>query len=127
MNSIGDTSGTVGQIFRGVVTAVLITLVGVLVFAFVLSVTDLSDSVIKPVNQFIKLLSVFFGCFLSVGRERGLIKGGLIGLLSAVFSVLLFALISGSSISWITVLIDSLFGTAMGCVSGVITSIIKLR
>ena len=63
MNSIGDTSGTVGQIVRGVVTAVLITLVGVLVFAFVLSVTDLSDSVIKPVNQFIKLLSVFLVVF----------------------------------------------------------------
>ena len=65
------------QVVKGVITALVITLLGVLIFAFVLSVTSLSNQVIKPVNQFIKLLAVFFGCFLSVKEGKGFAKVGL--------------------------------------------------
>lgn len=110
-----------GQILKGVIIALLITLVSVLIFALILSLASLSDKIIKPINQFIKLISVFFGCFLSVRNSRFILKGGLIGLLSALLSGLLFALIAGSGLTFLTLLIDLIFATVMGAISGAIT------
>ncbi|MBE5742798.1 MAG: TIGR04086 family membrane protein [Clostridiales bacterium] len=108
------------QVLRGVVTAILITLISVLLFSLVLSLTNLNENVIKPVNQFIKLLSVFFGCFISVRGEKGFIKGGLIGLISSILTVLLFSLLSGG-INWFGVIIDIVCAFLMGAISGAIS------
>ena len=113
--------GFASQILKGVVTAILVTLIGVLLFAFILSFIDLSSSVIKPVNQFIKLSAIFLGCMLSIKESRAVVKGGLIGLLSTVFCFLLFCLIAGSVSSLVGFIIDLSFGTLMGILSGVIT------
>lgn len=113
------------QVFRGVITAVLITLVGVLLFALVLHLTDLGDGVIRPVNQIIKLLSIFFGVFLSVYEDKFFVKGGLIGLLSTLFTFLIFALISGGAVFGWGFLIDLVFGFLMGSISGLITMRVK--
>lgn len=110
------------QIFKGVAIAVLITLVSVLIFAFVLSVANLPDKVIKPTNQFIKTLSVLFAVLFTVREGGFLIKGGLIGLLSAFFTVLIFALIAGSGVTFLTFLLDLTFGFLTGLISGALTS-----
>ena len=109
------------QIFKGVVIAVLITLVSVLIFAFVLSVANLPDKVIKPTNQFIKTFSVLFAVLFTAREGRFLIKGGLIGLLSAFFTVLLFALIASLGVTFLTVLLDLAFGFLTGLISGALT------
>ncbi len=110
------------QIFKGVAIAVLITLVSVLIFAFVLSVANLPDKVIKPTNQFVKTLSVLFAVLFTAREGRFLIKGGLIGLLSAFFTILIFALIAGSGVTFLTFLLDLTFGFLTGLISGALTS-----
>ncbi|MBR2337414.1 MAG: TIGR04086 family membrane protein [Clostridia bacterium] len=120
MRIINSENGFLMQILKGVITALIITLISVLIFAFILNVCNLSDKVIKPVNQFIKLISILLSCFVSVKRERFLLKGGLIGFLSAILSALLFALIAGAVTSWLTVFIDVAFGLLMGALSGLI-------
>jgi len=115
----------ISQVIRGVVTAILITLIGVLIFAFILSVTNLSDGIIKPINQIIKLFAVFLGCFSSVKGEKGFLKGGLIGLISTLITILLFAIISGGLYGVIGVLIDSVCGLIMGILSGAIAVNLK--
>ena len=110
------------SVFKGVIITLLITLVSVLLFAFVLSVANLSDKVIKPTNQIIKTVSVLLGVVLTVRESRFLIKGGLIGLLSAFFSVLLFSLIASVAISFATVMIDLSFGFLTGALSGLMAS-----
>lgn len=110
--------GTLWQIFRGVVIAVLITLISVLIFAFILSASNLSDKVIKPTNQCIKTLSVVVAVFLVVREGKFLLKGGLIGLLSALFSILLFALIAGTNITVLASFVDVAFGFLIGLISG---------
>ena len=117
----------VSQIFKGVITAVLVTLVGVLLFAFILSFVDLSGAVIKPVNQFIKLSAVFLGCFFIIKDDSAVLKGGLIGLLSTIFCFLLFCLIAGAVASWLGFLIDVVVGTIMGVLSGVLTVLSSRR
>ena len=114
-------NGFLFQIFKGVVIALLITLVSVLVFAFILSVANLSDKAIKPTNQVIKTVSILLAVVFTVREGGFLIKGGLIGLLSALFSALLFSLIAGVVTSWLTVLIDVGFGFLIGILSGALT------
>lgn len=116
-----QTKNNFSQVLRGVISAMLITLIGVLLFAFILNFTNLSDGVIRPINQIIKLLAIFFGCFFSVKDDGGFFKGGLIGLLSTLFTFLLFGLISGGLSFGIGLLIDLVFGFLMGAISGVIT------
>ena len=108
------------SVFKGVIISLLITLFSVLLFAFILTVANLSDKVIKPTNQIIKTVSVLVGVVLAVREGRFLIKGGLIGLLSAFFSVLLFSLIASLETSFVTILIDLSFGFLTGALSGLI-------
>ena len=110
-----------GQIFKGVITGLLISLGGVLAFAFVIELASLGDSVIRPVNQLIKLFAIFGGCAAFVKGERGFLKGAVIGCLTIVFSFLIFGLIAGSPGSFLSALIDVACGTVMGLISGVIS------
>ena len=95
-----------GQFIKGVITTVAVTLVCVLAFALVLSLTSLGDGVIRPVNQFIKLASIFCGVAMSVRGEKGFLKGLAIGFVATILSFLIFGLIGGGlSFGW-TLLID---------------------
>jgi putative membrane protein (TIGR04086 family) len=113
------------QIVRGVIAAVLITLISVLTFAFILSIASISDGVIRPVNQIIKLASVFLGCFLSIRDGSLIVKGGLIGLISTLLSALLFGLIAGGVTSVAAILVDVVFGALMGIISAIVTGLVS--
>jgi len=115
------------QILKATVNALLITLVSVLVFALIIKFASLSDSVIKPVNQMIKLVSIFLGCFISLREGKELVKGVIAGLIFTVLSFLIFSLLAGSiSFDWFTV-IDIVCGAVLGGISGVICKFRKNR
>lgn len=120
-----QSGGIFRQIIKGVITTVAITLVCVLVFAFVLSVTDLGDGIIKPVNQFIKLLSIFGGAMFSINGEKGFVKGLITGLISTVASFLIFGLIGGGLNFGLGLPIDFVCGGVMGGLSGAIAVNVK--
>lgn len=61
---------------RGVSLAIIVCLAAVLIFALVIQFTGLPESVIMPVNQFIKVLAIFIGCFFSLRGSKGWLKGG---------------------------------------------------
>lgn len=105
---------------KGVGLAVISMLFGVLVFAFIVKLTALSSGAIKAVNQFIKITSVFCGCFFTLKGKAGLIKGVIVGLFSTVIIYLIFALIGGEKVFGTGFLLDMLFGAAIGAVSGII-------
>ena len=56
------------SILKGSLTAVCVSLIGILIFAFLLKFTNISDSIISPVNQVIKGVSVFLGVFLGLKK-----------------------------------------------------------
>ena len=109
------------QTIKGVATAVVIALVSVLLFAFILDVTGLTQKAVKPINQVIKLLSVFGGCLFAVRGEKGFLKGAIIGLFATALSALIFGLIAGGIGSWWGLLIDFVCGGVMGMISGAIS------
>ncbi len=113
------------MVLKGAIITLLVTLIGVLVFAGVVKVASLNANVIKPVNQFIKTLAVFFGCFFSLKGSKGFIKGGLLGLVGTVVIYLVFALIGGNISFGASFLLDLLLGVIVGVVSGIITVNLK--
>lgn len=109
------------QVVKGVIFGVAFILAGVLLFAFIVELTSLSDKVIKPINQFIKLMAIFGGCAVAIRGEKGFLKGGIIGLAVTIISYVLFGVIGGTFGSFAVLLIDALCGIVMGVISGVIS------
>ena len=105
---------------RGVSLAIIVCLAAVLIFALVIQFTGLPESVIMPVNQFIKVLAIFIGCFFSLRGSKGWLKGGLVGLIAGGLTFLLFALLGGFP-SGLRILWDLLFCVGVGILSGIIS------
>ena len=103
------------------------SLVLVLVFAFLLKFTNISDSAIAPVNQVIKGVSIFLGVFLGLKKckELGLVSGLLIGFIYTLMAFLVFSILSGSFTFDITLLTDAVFGAVIGAICGIISVNIK--
>ena len=108
------------SVIKGTGLAVVCSLLGVLAFAVVVKFAYLSGTAVKSVNQFIKIVSVFIGCFFFLKQNNGLIKGLLIGACSTVITYLIFAIFSGGAVFSLSFLLDILFCAAIGAVSGII-------
>ncbi len=113
---------TVNWLLKGVLTAVAVTLVAVVVFAVVIGLTDISDSVIRIINQVIKVGAVFAGVYAAVpkGSDHAIRHGTVIGLVYMGAGVLLYALLSGQQVTAISWVLDILMGIAAGGLSGMI-------
>lgn len=111
-------------VLKGVVTSIFSTLIGVLIFVFIIKLTGLSSGAIRPINQVIKGVSIFIGVLVGVkGRkEKCFLKGLLIGLIYAVSSFILFSILNRSFSLNISFLVDILFLSLMGAISGIICS-----
>lgn len=115
------------SILKGCLTALCVSLVGILIFAFILKFTNISDSVINPVNQVIKGVSIFLGVFIGLKKEKemGLVSGLLIGLLFTMLAFTVFSILDGRFVFDRTLLNDMLFGGIMGAICGIICVNIK--
>jgi putative membrane protein (TIGR04086 family) len=125
MQSADGKKGVIGGILKGCFASVIITLISILIFAGVVKMANLNSSVIKAVNQFIKVLSVFLACFFTVKGKGGLIKGGIVGCASAIIVYLIFSLMGGDlSFDGLFVL-DLIFNLIVGAISGIIAVNVK--
>lgn len=117
------------QILKGSLFAVIISLIGILFFAFLIKLTGLADSWIMPINQIIKGVSIFIGVGIALKSscEKGLLKGLLIGLVYTVFAFFVFSLLNGGFTFDKSILNDVLFGAIMGGICGVIFVNLKRR
>ena len=113
------------QIIKGVIISIIICLVSVLVFAYAIKLFSLPSSIIKPVNQVVKVVAVTIGCLLSVRPPKGFVKGLLIGFFSVFLEYLIFGIISKSLGFGVSEVLDLLFGGVMGILAGIICSNIK--
>lgn len=116
-------------VFKGALNALIISLIGILLFAFIIKLTSLSDGLIKPINQIIKVISILFGCFIAFKKdgEKTVLKGGLIGLVYIVLAFVLFSLLNGSFEFSITILLDVLFGFVLGTICAMIHNLVRKK
>lgn len=119
MEKIKD-NGFIQNVVKGVANVIIITLVSVLIFAGVVKLAILNSSVIKAVNQFIKIVSIFLGCSFTIKETKGLLKGLLVGGFSTVITYLLFSLIGGGVSFGLGFMLDIFLGVIVGATSGII-------
>ncbi len=119
MGASGIKSG-IFEVVKAVLIALAFCLVAVLLFAFIIKIAALPSEVITPVNQGIKSLAVLLGCIVGLGKEKGWLKGGIVGLLTIALAYLIFSLISGTFTFGVAILLELIFGVVIGVISGVV-------
>ncbi len=115
------------SIIKGALFAVIFSLVSVLIFGLIIKFFPLNSAVIKTVNQFIKVLSVFLGCIIFSNGQTGLIKGLITGVISAAVTYLLFSLLFGSLSFGAPFIVDIMFSAVIGGISGIIAANLKAK
>ena len=102
--------------------SILISLIGILIFALFLKFVDINDGWIMPINQVIKVISIFFGVksVMKSSEGKGLVKGLILGLTYTIFAFIAFSLLSSSFVFDVTLLFDTLFGCIIGAICGII-------
>ncbi len=115
------------RILQGLLVSIGVTLACVLLFALLMQWLRPSDTVIRVVNQLIKLASIFAGVWVMVGRggDRGLMWGAALGLCYMAIGVGLYALLSGQQLPISAYLSDIAMGIAGGGIAGAILSGVK--
>ena len=116
-------------IIKGSLIALCISLVGILIFAFILKFASISDKAIRPINQIIKGVSVLVGVFVAMRKvdKMGLVGGILIGLVYTILAFVVFSILDGNFEFNLTLLNDLLFGGIMGAICGIIAVNVKRR
>ena len=110
------------SVLKSSLIAVSVSLIGILVFAFLLKFTNISDNFISPINQVIKGISIFLGVFLGFRKQKnmGLVGGLLVGFLYTIIAFVSFSLLNGSFVFDRTLLNDTIFGSIIGAICGII-------
>ena len=124
-----NTSPIVGSIAKGTLIGLCVSLILVLIFAFLLKFTNIPDTIISPVNQIIKGVSIFLGVFIGLkkSKELGLVSGLLIGFIYTFLAFLVFSILAGSFSFDVTLLTDIVFGAIIGAICGIICVNIKKK
>lgn len=108
------------SIVKGVGLALAFSLLFSVVLAYVLRVGGLSEKVVYPVTQTVKIACAFLGALTTIRGEKGWLKGGAVGLLFSMLSYLAFSAIGGDfSLTWL-ILFELLVSTFAGVVGGII-------
>ena len=117
------------QILKGVGVSLVVSLVGILVFAFVLRFVNIGDNLIKIINQVIKVLSVLLGVSLTLKKDKtkGLLKGAGVGALYTLLAYLVFSVLVGNFNFGLSLVFDTIFAAVIGLICGVIFVNVKTR
>lgn len=110
------------SIIKGAIVSVAITLVLILVFALIIRFFNVNDNWIFPINQVIKVISLFAGVMVITkgNKEKGLFKGILLGLIYFILSFVIFSILQGSFSLQMSNVYDLLLTSLMGGLVGLI-------
>lgn len=88
------------RIFKGSITAIIVTLVLLLIFAILLTYTSLQENVINPVIIVISGISILVGSSISTLRikKNGMLNGSLVGLIY-IATIYIISSITGTGFS----------------------------
>ena len=108
---------------KGVFWALTVSLLCVLIFAFIIKFTNISESAIMPINQVIKVLSILVGCWVASKKikSNGWLWGLIIGAIYTLLAFVVFSILDGEFRFTLSLLNDLVFGAVLGLISGIIT------
>ncbi len=110
------------SVIKGAVFAVVITLFCIIIFAFVMQLSSLSESIIRPVVQVVRILSIAVGgaYVARLGFNKGWLKGAATGIFYVIL-VSLVGVISGGKFAFDRILLsDTIMAVIVGAAGGAI-------
>ena len=109
-----------GALIKGLLIAVGVTLTGIMLMAAAVIYLGMPDTLIRILNQLLKIVSVLLGTFFAVrkGGEKGLITGAAIGAIYAVAGYVLFCLLGDGNFDITMIMGEMMICTATGALSG---------
>ena len=116
-----------GLLIKGIVIGILTTLIGMLIMAAAIVYIGMSDTLIRALNQVLKILSVALGTYLAVkrGGERGLLTGAGVGAVYSIAGYLLFILLGGNTFNITSLLGEMTICVAAGALVGAVCANLK--
>ena len=109
-------------ILKASLFAVIISLICFVLYALVMKLANLQESIIPPVNQAIRIVSMVVGGAAAArsSKSKGWLKGALTGLLYIVWAFIISGIFGGGYIFDTVLLSDVLLGIVVGAIGGII-------
>ena len=117
------------EIVKAIVIAIILSLIGILILAFLIPALNIEQRIIPIINQVIKGVVILVACLISLRLPKnGWLRGILVGLVYVFMAFMLFSLLAGARFDFgLTLLNDVALGAVTGLVSGIIASLIRKR
>ena len=117
------------SIIKCCMIGILVTLVGLILFAVVLKFVDLSSNIIGYINDALKAISIFvmLFCIKKTNGDKLIIKSIFAGLLYAVLSLIIFAILNKGFAFNMTILYDILFALIVWIIVAIIINLIHKK
>lgn len=117
------------SIIKCCMIGILVTLVGLILFAVVLKFVDLSSNIIGYINDALKAISIFvmLFCIKKTNGDKLIIKSIFAGLLYAVLSLIIFAILNKGFAFNMTILYDILFALIVSVIVAIIINLIHKK
>ncbi len=120
---MGGTRGnTIKRLLLGLFISIAFTLLCMVGVAAIMIAVSMSDTLIRTINQFIKVIAVVIGTSAAVprGGEKGLVSGALIALFYTVIGYICYLSLGGGCYSFISAMGELLIAAAAGAVCGAV-------
>ena len=121
--------GGVLTLIKCALIGIVYSLLGTVIFAFVLKFANLSSTFISYINDLIKVFSIFIMvmCLKRVSGEKLLFKSLIAGVIYAVLSFILFSILNGKFAFDLTIIYNLLFALIVSAICSVIINIISRK
>jgi len=117
------------EIIKAVITAIVISLAGILILAFIIRAASIDTSVLPIINQVIKGIAILTACLVCLRLPKnGWVRGIVVGLVYVILAFIIFSLLNGAQFNFgLNVLNDIAVGAVSGLLSGIISGLIRKR
>lgn len=129
MNKLSDgnnleINNNIGIIAKGVITAIIVSMVFLLIFSAILTYTTIPESVSNPVIIVITAVSILIASQISTRKikKNGIVNGGIIGGIYIIVLYLISSMVTGNfslGVNAIVMIIASIIAGMFGGVIGV--------
>ena len=117
------------SIIKCCMIGILTTLIGLIIFAVILKFVDLSTNIIGYVNDAIKAVSIFvmLFCIKKTNGDKLILKSIFAGLLYAVLSLIVSAILNKGFSFNLTILYDILFALIVSVIVAIIINLLHKK
>lgn len=115
-------ANTILSILKGLLLAIVLTLLGMLAIAALVVLARISDGWLTALNQILKAAAIIAGACTAVGRggHRGFFTGAALAMLYMVLGYALYVALGGGAFNVGSMLGEVVVGAAVGGVTGAI-------